>query len=95
MHKTDSVLCCVIRADFFSKMYFDSLYSQSVQTLKNGQIALKLKRLYTYASKYALVRQWLKMSSGFGKLGDTQRMLWATQILKINFLLSIVSFREC
>ena len=41
-----------------------------MQTMKNGEIALELRRQYTYASKSALVLQYLKMSLEFGNLWD-------------------------
>ena len=63
-----------------------------MQTLKNGAVDLKLRRLSTYASKYALIPQYSKMSSGFGNLWDTQGTFWATHVLKLNFRLIIVSF---
>ena len=37
---------------------------------KYCELALKLRKSYTYASKYALIRQILKISIGFGDLWD-------------------------
>ena len=44
-----------------------------MQTLKNGELALKLGKSYAYASKYASILQILKMIIGFGKLWDHLR----------------------
>ena len=63
--------------------------------IKNGGIVLKLRRLYTNASKHALILQFLKMSFKFGILWETNDMSWATLVLKLDFLLSIVSFDKC
>ena len=43
---------------------------QTMQTIKNGEMTLKLRRAYTYAPKYALFLHYSKMSLGFGNLRD-------------------------
>ena len=42
---------------------------------KNGELALKLRRLYTYEPKYDLILHTLKNSIGFGNLWDHLRFV--------------------
>ena len=77
---------------FCSTMLQVSAESQSMQTIYNCEFVLKMRKVYTYASKYVVFPQYLNMGLGFGNLWDNQCMFWATRVLKLNFWLNIVSF---
>ena len=62
---------------------------------KNGEIALKLRRLYTYASKYALTLQFLKMSLRFGNSWDHLSYVLRRTSLEFRFSVKFVSFDKC
>ena len=66
-----------------------------MQTFKNGELALKLRRSYTYASNYALILQFFRMSLVLGNLLDHLSMFRAVNVLTVDFPLSIVSFDKC
>ena len=65
-----------------------------MQTLKNGGIAWKLKRSYTYAPKYALTLPFLKMSLGFGILWDHLRYVLSHTRLGNRFSVKHCQFRR-
>ena len=72
---------------FCSPMHCKSVESQTVQTLKNGKIALKPINSYTNASKCALILQFLKISLGFGNLWDHLGYVLSHICLEIRFLI--------
>ena len=63
-------------------------------TLKNGGIAWKLAKSYTYASKYALFLLFLKMSLAFGNLWDHLRYVLSHTCLEIRFSIKHCQFRQ-
>ena len=56
-----------------------------MQTFKNGGITQKLRKSYTYASQYALILLFLKMSLGFGKIREHLRCVLNHACLVIRF----------
>ena len=72
-------------SSFCSAMDCDTVYNQTLQTLKNGEIALKLRRSYINASKYALVQQFLKMSLEFGIIWDHPKVCFEPHMSRTSF----------
>ena len=72
-------------------MYYDSVYNQTVQKLKNVGIACR--RMQIYESKFALILQYLKMSLEFANIWDQLNMLWATQVSELDFSIKHRQYR--
>ena len=64
-----------------------------MQTLKNGGIAWKMKKLYTFASKYALTLLFLKMNLEFGVFWEHLRYVLSHTCLEIQFSINHCQFR--
>ena len=56
-----------------------------MKTLTNGEKTLKLRRLYTYASKFALIVHFLKTSLGIGNLWDHLKCVMSHTCIESRF----------
>ena len=74
-------------------MHFDSMYSQTVQTIKNGEVALMLRKSYTNGSKYDFIFQFSKVSLRFDGLWDNLRFVLSHTCLETRFSITHCQFR--